>query len=112
MLKQFVAAGLLFARIRAVIRAPWSDFLRNLPHHLLAQGVVKVVEEGDNAIVAFERVLAFVEAFHILQYVKLLPALAEVDSPVGQSVRIANVHERQVLKDQTDVRDTGRLSLR
>lgn len=78
-----LSVGLLPARIRAIIRSPRFDCLRNLPHHLFAQVVVKIVEEGNNAVVAFERVLTLVEAFHVLQDMKLLPSLAEVDSAVA-----------------------------
>lgn len=86
-----------------------SDGFGNLPHGLFAEKVVKVVEEGDDALVAFEQVAALLEAPHILQDVELLPAFAEVDAAVGQRVRIADVHESQVLQDEADVRNARRL---
>lgn len=39
------------------------------------------------------------EPLHILHDVVLLPALGEVDAPVRQQVRVADVDERQILQD-------------
>lgn len=107
--------GLLFVsflgRRRTIIRASRPDGFRYLPHGLFAKKVIKLVEKGDDTIVAFELVVKFLETAHILYDVKLLPSLAKVDTAVTQSVRIADVNEGQVLQDKADIRYARRLRL-
>lgn len=72
-----------FGRVRTIIRSSRSYRLRYLPHRFFANKVVKLVEEGDYAIVAFKLILTFLEASHILYYMKLLPAFAKIDPVVA-----------------------------
>ncbi len=45
--------------------------------------VVKLVEKGDDTIVAFKLVVTLLETTHVFQYVELLPAFAKVDPAVA-----------------------------
>jgi hypothetical protein len=54
-----------------------------LPHGLLAKRVIKLVEKGDDAIVAFELIVTFLKASHILYNMELLPAFAKINPVVA-----------------------------
>ena len=72
-----------FGRGGTVIRSSRPNRLGNLPHGFLTKKVVKLVEKGDDAIVAFELIVAFLEASHILYNMELLPAFAKINPVVA-----------------------------
>jgi hypothetical protein len=49
--------------------------------------------------------LPLLEAPHVIEYMELLPSLAEVDDSLAlrKVVRVTNVHKRQVLQNQAAV---------
>lgn len=71
------------SRSRTVIRSSRSDILRYLPHFFFVHEVLKLVEKGDDTIVAFELVVTFLETAHIFYDMKLLPAFSKIDPAIA-----------------------------
>lgn len=69
------------------------DTLRYLPHGVLVQVGLKVVEELDDFLVLPELVRTLLEAFHVDHYVVLLPTFRKVYGSIRKQIRISDVNK-------------------
>lgn len=72
--------------------------------------VTEVIEEVDDVVVSPDVIVRLLEAPHAVQDVELLPAFGEVHLPVDV-VWVPQVDEGEVLQDEPQVWDAGRLHL-